>query len=284
VVFYVHEVDQEYASPGNISFQFGPALAVGAQVDFESVATHELGHAQQLSHIIRPGAIMHYVIARGQNLRTLSAASDIAGGRRELRSRSFLNRGCGGPAMLPAPLTALAAETGTAVPTLTFTTRDECFLTGFVLERSVGGIDTTAWQSVATASAGVVGNQYRIADPQSQTGLYYYRLGLRRPNGTFDYAAPIAVNAGAMAAGSQLFPNPAVGNQPRLTYSSATAATLTLSFYDEVGRLHRRTSAAVQAGLNVLTLDLIGLPTGFYILRMASNQGGSESIRLVRLP
>jgi hypothetical protein len=283
VVFYVHEVDQEYASPGNISFQFGPALAVGAQVDFESVATHELGHAQQLSHIIRPGAIMHYVIARGQNLRTLSTASDIAGGRRELRSRSFRNRGCGGPAMLPAPLTALAAETGTAVPTLAFTTRDECFLTGFVLERSVGGIDTTAWQSVATAGAGVAGNQYRLADPQPPEGLYYYRLGLRRPNGTIDYAAPIAVNAGAVATGSQLFPNPVVDNQARLTYSSATAATLTLSFYDEVGRLHRRAFTSVQAGLNVLTLDLIGLPTGFYILRMASDQGGSESIRLVRL-
>lgn len=283
VVFYVQEVDQEYASPANISFQFGLAPAVGLQVDFESVATHELGHAQQLSHIIRPGAIMHYVIARGQNLRTLSTLSDIAGGRRELRSRSFRNRGCGGPAMLPAPLTALAADAGTAVPTLSFTTRDECFLSSFVLERSVGGIDTTAWQSVATASAGVSGNQYRIADPQPQEGLYYYRLGLRRPDGTIDYAAPVAINAGAVATESQLFPNPAVGNQARLTYSSATAARLTLSFYDEVGRLHRRAFTSVQAGLNVLTLDLIGLPTGFYILRMTSDQGGSQSVRLVRL-
>jgi hypothetical protein len=283
VVFYVHEVDQEYASPSNISFQFGPALAVGAQVDFESVATHELGHAQQLSHIIRPGAIMNYVIARGQNLRTLSPASDIAGGRRELRSRSFRNRGCSGPAMLPAPLTALAAEAGTAVPTLAFTTRDECFLSGFVLERSVGGIDTTAWQAVATASAGVAGNQYRLADPQPQAGLYYYRLGLRRPDGSLDYAAPIAISADAVASGSQLFPNPVVGNQVRLTYSSATAATLTLNFYDEIGRLHRRVFEGVQAGLNVLTLDLSDLAAGFYIVRMTSNQGGSQSIRLVRL-
>ena len=87
VVFYVHEVDTQYDDATN--WQFGPGSPSALQVDFESVAVHELGHAQQLSHLILPSAIMHYAIARGQRSRVLAAASDVAGGRYVLRTRSF---------------------------------------------------------------------------------------------------------------------------------------------------------------------------------------------------
>ncbi|OGX91656.1 hypothetical protein BEN49_04575 [Hymenobacter coccineus] len=87
VVFYVGEVDMQFSTAA--AFQFGPALAVGLAIDFETVAVHELGHAQQLSHLIRPGAIMHYAVARGQNSRRLAPESDVAGGRQVLRTRSF---------------------------------------------------------------------------------------------------------------------------------------------------------------------------------------------------
>ncbi|RZK62172.1 MAG: matrixin family metalloprotease, partial [Hymenobacter sp.] len=163
VVFYVSEIDQQFAT--SLPFQFGSARPGAGQYDFESVAVHELGHAQQLSHLIRPGAIMHYAVAAGATLRVLDPASDVAGGRLVLRTRSFRNRGCGGPAMLPAPLTALAISAVGAGPAATFSTRDECFVNGFVLERSAG-LDTTAagagWQAVATANAGAARGQYTL--------------------------------------------------------------------------------------------------------------------------
>ena len=281
-VFYVNEIDQQFAT--SLPFQFGPGLAGAGQYDFESVAVHELGHAQQLTHLIRPGAIMHFGVAAGANLRTLNPASDVAGGRLVLRTRSFRNRGCGGPAMLPAPLTSLAASLVGTLPTVTFSTRAECFVSGFVLERSAG-IDTTAasggWQAVATTAAGLASGQYALADPSPLAGLHYYRLGLRRPTGTIDYAAPLALTTEA-GADPSVFPNPITGNQVQLSYPVAASGDLVVRFYDELGRYLRGQRLAVQAGLNVLTLDVTGLRPGFYILRLTTDQG-SRSVRVVKL-
>ncbi|WP_299272004.1 T9SS type A sorting domain-containing protein [uncultured Psychroserpens sp.] len=62
-----------------LSWEYGPGTATGFEVDFESVAVHELGHGHQLAHIIDSGEVMHYSIANGQNSRDLGA-SDLAGG------------------------------------------------------------------------------------------------------------------------------------------------------------------------------------------------------------
>ena len=278
VVFYVSEIDQQFATA--LPFQFGPAPAGPGQYDFESVAVHELGHAQQLSHLIRPGAIMHYGIGAGVNLRTLDPASDVAGGRLVLRTRSFQNRGCGGPAMLPAPLTALAA--GSGAPAVGFSTRDECFVSSFVLERAAG-LDTTAaaagWQAVATAAAGQASGQYTLTDPQPLAGLRYYRLGLRRPDGSTDYAAPLLLTADALA-GLQAFPNPVTEGQFQLTYPARAGGDLLLVFYDELGRYRQAQRVAVQPGLNLLTLSTLGLSPGFYVLRLTADQD-RRSVKLV---
>jgi len=282
VVFYVSEVDQQFAT--SLPFQFGPGLARAGQYDFESVAVHELGHAQQLTHLIRPGAIMHFGVAAGANLRTLDPAADVAGGRLVLRTRSFRNRGCGGPAMLPAPLTGLAAAVATTGPSVSFSTRDECFVSGFVLERSLGA-DTTAatagWVAVASGSAGQAGGQYTLTDARPLAGLHYYRLGLRRPDGTTDYAAPLPLLAEAPA-GPQVFPNPVTGGQLQLAYPASASGDLVLRVYDELGRYHLGQRTTVQAGLNVLTLNVANLRPGFYILRLTSDQG-SSSVRVVKL-
>lgn len=280
VVFYAQEIDQQFTT--NLAFQFGPALATAGQYDFESIATHELGHAQQLSHLIRPGAIMHYAIAAGANLRTLNPASDVAGGRLVLRTRSFRQRGCGGPALLPAPLASLGAA-GSA--TFAFSTRDECFVSGFVLERSAG-LDTTAaaagWLAVASTSAGQASGQYQLADAQPAAGLRYYRLGVRRPDGTTDYAAPIAAGAEALAA-PQVFPNPLAASQFQVAYPAAAAGTLVLRLYDPVGRYCLGKAVSVQAGLNLLSLSAAGLLPGLYLLRLTASGQPSYTLRLVRL-
>jgi hypothetical protein len=186
--------------------------------------------------------------------------------------------------MLPAPLTTLAISLVNGTATSTFSTRAECFLTGFVLERSAG-TDTTAanggWQPVATVGAGLAGGQYALADPRPLAGLHYYRLGLRRPDGTTDYAAPVPLLTEA-GADAQVFPNPITGSQVQLAYPAAATGNLVLRFYDELGRYHRGQRVAVQAGLNLLTLDVTGLRPGFYILRLTDDQG-SRSIRVVKL-
>lgn len=98
LAFYVVELDVVYddAPPG--PWAFGPAAPAFSEFDFETVTVHELGHGQQLNHIISSGAVMHYAIANGQMTRTLSAG-DIAGGN-FVTARSFVANACG-----PGPMT-----------------------------------------------------------------------------------------------------------------------------------------------------------------------------------
>ncbi|PJJ60830.1 matrixin family metalloprotease [Hymenobacter chitinivorans] len=82
VSFSVIETDYTFNTGTNWQFG-GPTRdpATGSQYDFESVALHELGHGQQLSHVIDPPAVMHFAIANGQNKRSLNPATDVVGGQ-----------------------------------------------------------------------------------------------------------------------------------------------------------------------------------------------------------
>ncbi|MDO7845050.1 T9SS type A sorting domain-containing protein [Hymenobacter sp. M29] len=282
VVFWVKEIDMQFDD--GATFQFGPAFAIGVlgQIDFETVAVHELGHAQQLTHLILPGAVMHYAVARGQNTRALNTNSDVAGGRQVLRVRSFRQLGCGGPALLPAPLTSFAAQyaagTGT---TLTWATRDECFLSSFVVERSLSG-DTLAWTRLATVAPRPPDAQYQYVDAQAPGGLHYYRLRLLRPDGSLDNVAPALVTSEGASATASIFPNPVTGDVLRLQYPTAADGTVVFRIYDRLGRRLRTTSVALTTGLNVVPLSLTNLIPGLYILRWQDAQGRTGSRKFVR--
>lgn len=88
--WFVSELDIVFNDSTN--WQYGPASATGSQVDFETVAVHELGHAHQLAHVINNTAIMHYTISNGITNRNLSA-NDILGGN-DVQSRSTTNPVC----------------------------------------------------------------------------------------------------------------------------------------------------------------------------------------------
>ncbi|WP_081988247.1 T9SS type A sorting domain-containing protein [Psychroserpens jangbogonensis] len=80
------------------NWQFGPTNANNSQIDFETVAVHELGHGHQLTHVIDTNKIMHYAIGGGTNNRVLSA-SDIAGAN-DIQSRNTTLTPCGAPVMI----------------------------------------------------------------------------------------------------------------------------------------------------------------------------------------
>ena len=88
--WFVNEFDIEFDSTRN--WYFGTLAPASNQFDFESVATHELGHGHQLGHVRASEKVMHYSIGNGQRKPELST-TDIAAGD-YVRTKSVTNAIC----------------------------------------------------------------------------------------------------------------------------------------------------------------------------------------------
>lgn len=99
--WYVNELDIEFDSTGR-NWYYGTGNPGSNQMDFESVATHELGHGHQLSHVIDPSKVMHYSIGHGQRKVKLHPF-DVEGGE-YVRDRSKVTRNCGPDPLEPVLL------------------------------------------------------------------------------------------------------------------------------------------------------------------------------------
>nr|WP_262905365.1 IPT/TIG domain-containing protein [Hymenobacter nitidus] len=279
ISFHVREIDMQFDDV--TAWQFGPGFPSTAQFDFESVALHELGHAQQLGHVNTATAVLYYGVGRGRSNRALNV-NDRAGGRFVVRNRSFVPAGCGPAPMLPAPLTRVTASylSGTGAE-VTWTTQDECLLSNFLVERAA---DTTAWQPVATVAAGAATNSYRIIDPQPLAGISYYRLRLRRPDGVIDNAAPLLVRDNTVGEQVlQIYPNPVDGSQLRFLYTGNSDGNLSVYLYDVLGRGCQAVGVDTRTGFNVRSIDVSQLRAGWYMLRWRDPAGRTGTVPFVKV-
>lgn len=262
--FWTKEIDMQFDD--GINWQFGPAAPAPAQFDFETVVLHELGHAQQLGHVIAPGvAVMHYAIARQQVNRQLNFGRDVLGGY-SVQLRSVAPPICGPapelPAPLTAPLTALATDGRVA---LSWPSSTECNVQAFAVERSPNGQSWTRLTQLPATGAGT----YSYTDAQPPGGLVYYRLQVLLGNQLALPTPPAAVRPGGGGPVFALFPNPATGPVIGLEYNAPAASTgLVVRVYDAVGRYYGGQRLTVpQAGINTLSLALPELRAGWYLLR-----------------
>jgi len=70
------------------------------ETDFETVMLHELGHANQLGHVIDPTKVMHFSIASGVTTRVIDIATAIGGSN--ITARGVATPTCGLPTMQTA--------------------------------------------------------------------------------------------------------------------------------------------------------------------------------------
>lgn len=243
--WYVTDLDVEFDDSPAQPWEFGPEAPTASEYDFESVAVHELGHAQQLQHIINPGRVMHFAIANGQQSRTLDATTDVAGGQ-FVRDRSVVANACGpGPMQAkacgsPLPVELVAFEgvwqEGRGV-VLSWRTAAELNNAGFRVERSADGYTfrEVGWVPARTGSGG---HTYSFVDAEAPAPLAYYRLGqLDTDSEKPAYSSVVTVQRklpGTLQA--TLAPNPA-SSRVVVRYTLAAPAPLRIQVLDAAGRV-----------------------------------------------
>lgn len=75
--WYLSEIDLVFDAA--VNWQYDTDLPGPSQVDMETIALHELGHAHQLGHVIDPSDIMHYSYSTGTQNRELNESNIAAG-------------------------------------------------------------------------------------------------------------------------------------------------------------------------------------------------------------
>lgn len=166
--FYISELDIVFDDATN--WQYGPALATGAQIDFESVAVHELGHGHQLSHVINNSDFMHFSIGPAVNKRTLIANNLTAGNA--VMTRNLSGGVCSKPVMTALnPTTCIVA-----VPTASFAFPNPACVGQLITftNNSTGGPTSNSW--TITGGSPNTSTLYNATTTYTAPGVYNITL------------------------------------------------------------------------------------------------------------
>lgn len=192
------------------------------------------------------------------------------------------------PGAMPITLTSFEAAPASNAVLLDWTTASEFGAASFEVQRS----STRAnWTTIQTQNATVqaAGAAYRTTDAAPLLGLAYYRLALRYPDGRLAYSPVRTVTSTgttlAVAVGKptssplQVFPNPAHGS---LAFTLPTGDVSTsVDLISATGQLARHYAPSVNGSTH--SLDIQGLPKGFYLLRVQL-AGAVRTARVVLAP
>ncbi|GAA4889613.1 hypothetical protein GCM10023311_12100 [Flaviramulus aquimarinus] len=91
VEWFVADLDIVFDSEA--SWYFGTGTFDPGEIDFETVALHELGHGHQLSHVIDTNNLMHFELNPNESFNVLDANSIAAA--QDIQSRSITSQNCG---------------------------------------------------------------------------------------------------------------------------------------------------------------------------------------------
>ena len=165
---------------------------------------------------------------------------------------------------------------------VSWTTTSERLSSHFIVERAndaehfeaIGQLDASGGPGITT--------DYRFVDPWPLPGMNYYRLKeVDQANGS-DLSGVVDVFFGIANAEPLLVPNPAQ-TSTILHYLAARSGQLQLELLDARGRLAMNLSVSLSQGQNRITIPLVDLEPGPYILRLSGPEMATQHTRLVRL-
>lgn len=181
LTWVVSEVDLTFDK--DISWNYGTSNPSPGQADFITVATHELGHAQQLSHVIDQSKVMHYASIVGQANRNITADEMSCAHSVQVRSVSgqpcaanATNQACNAnlAMILPVELISFDVKAVDNNALIQWVTASELNNDYFNIQHST---DLINWESVADIDgSNSLGATYTYKHENIASGIHYYRL------------------------------------------------------------------------------------------------------------
>jgi hypothetical protein len=154
-----------------------------------------------------------------------------------------------------------------------WTTYNEIDITHFELQRSINGIDFTAF--TVTPATGIRSNTSYYNNTDAEVGnlnadVVYYRIKAIEKNGKTYLSNVVAVKTGNAATVS-VWPNPFV-NKVVVNYPATAAGTITIKILDNVGKVMLSQDSRIAKGANQVNVEnLAKLPAGMYWCHIVKN-------------
>lgn len=207
-VWWASDIDVRFAPDPPVAgypWQYGPALATGTSIDFESIAVHELGHAAGLGHRMAPGQVMNWNISNGMNVRTPSTIEKdgVTAKLSYSTSPTCFNPttpyNSGSPMVLAA--TTLPVEfisfngerKNTSTDILDWSVGQVTGNAGYAIERSADGIRFNQVGFVPETSTSEDQKSYTFNDNNAGAYPWYYRLKQVDINGSYTFSKTIFI-------------------------------------------------------------------------------------------
>jgi len=180
---------------------------------------------------------------------------------------------------LPVQLLSFAAQwTNDATASLSWTTDPQSETSTYTVQRSTDGIRFT---DIGTVAAGKGTTTYSYPDVHPSINNSY-RLKLTSPGGDISYSRIIQLSGNAAADQAALAPSVTERPTTSLLLSLNKASEILYTLSDISGRTVSRTTLRLAGGSHNLPLDISGLRSGIYFIRVTGSNGLNKTLTLVK--
>ncbi|NJB84472.1 hypothetical protein GGR26_000217 [Lewinella marina] len=215
------------------------------------------------SHFADPSEAMYYALSYGNAVHDVGMAATV------LHHMGWPEAGAGLPVEWLA-FSGAPAERGILLEWATGTETDNA---GFTVEVSRNGGSFVAIGRVNGQGTTRSRSDYRFLDPLPAAGDNHYRLRQTDFDGRESFSEVVSVPFTVAASHvSEVYPNPVRARRASIDYLSDATRTVSLSLLDAAGRRLQYREHPLQAGANRLEVDLSGLPSGLYLVRLGDGR------------
>jgi hypothetical protein len=171
---------------------------------------------------------------------------------------------------LPIELLSFDVKSEKDFINLDWRTANEENFRGFDVERST---DAKNFEKLTfIAGKGVTnGTEYKYEDRTAQKGnLYYYRLKMLENDGSFEYSPLRNAMIPLYHTPVNIYPNPSNGNV-NLEFTLEEETPTQVDVFDMLGQLMLHKEIETKKDKNLVSLDMLNLPSGLYSIRVDIN-------------